>query len=338
VEFSVVIPTHNRAVVLHRCLSALAAQTNAGDYEVLVVDDGSTDETHRVVTSLRKAYPVRLHYFYQPNRKQGAARNLGVRQAKGDWVLFLGDDIVPVSTLLAEHRNHHAKWCDDAFRSKTVVIGYTTWPEDIPTTRFLAYIGEQGWQFGFSLIEDPDRVPFNYFYTSNLSLSRRFFLEAGGFDEDFREYGWEDIELSLRLEKRGMRLVYAPEAKGFHHHPIDIASFVGRQIRVGSSAWNFYRKHPEMESFLSIDRIPEYRPLDRARMRLLTWLCRITETWRRPDLSRYYPDLMSYYYLQGLIAGRETEAGEGLGGPGGEGAAPTAHRPRSADRERKVEA
>jgi GT2 family glycosyltransferase len=304
VEFSVVIPTYNRADVLRRCLAALAVQEDAGDYEVLVVDDGSTDETPRVVSALLEEYPVRLHYLYQENRKQGAARNLGVRQARAERILFLGDDIVPAPNLLAEHRKSHARWCDEPARSRTAVIGYTTWPDEFPTTRFLAYIGEQGWQFGFSLIDDPDNVPFNYFYTSNLSLSRRFFLEAGGFDEDFREYGWEDIELSVRLEKRGMRLVYAPEATGFHYHPIDIAGFIERQLKVGSSAWNFYRKHPEMESFLSIDRIPRFRASDHIRMRLLTWACRITETWRRPDLSRYYPDLMSYYYLQGLIDGR----------------------------------
>ena len=55
------------------------------------------------------------------------------------------------------------------------MIGYTTWPEEWKKTRFLEFIGEQGWQFGFSLIEDFENVPFNFFYTSNLSMPRKLF-------------------------------------------------------------------------------------------------------------------------------------------------------------------
>jgi len=302
VQFSVVIPTFNRAEILAMTLQSLSRQEAPPSFEVIVVDDGSADETPALVSGLQDGYPVPLHYLFQPNRKQGAARNLGTWSASGALLLFLGDDIVPTARFLAEHAECHARHGSDP---QVVVIGYTTWPDSFQKTRFLDYIGEHGWQFGFSLISDPDDIPFNFFYTSNISMSRRFFLESGGFDEEFREYGWEDMELSLRLRERDMRLVYAPEARAFHHHPTDLRSFVRRQERVGRSAWNFFLKHPEMAEFLNVDRIPQYGIADRFRMSALAWLCRVFESSDWPDLSRFYPDLMTYYYLRGLSRGRE---------------------------------
>jgi GT2 family glycosyltransferase len=288
-------------------LLALGSQSEgAGEYEILVIDDGSTDNTADQVRLLQEKFPVALHYFYQPNRKQGTARNLGAQNAIGRFLVFLGDDTIPGKGFLEEHRKtHEARQLFQRSDSTIVVIGYTTWPEDFSRTRFLNYIGEKGWQFGFSLIEDHEDVPFNYFYTSNLSISREFFLRAGGFDESFHEYGWEDIELSLRLKRLGMRIVFNPKAVTHHHHPISLSSFIERQRKVGYSAWDFYKRHPEMGEFLSIDQIPNYRVRDHLRLRSVTWLCRIFEKREWPDLSSYYPDILSYYYMLGMIAGED---------------------------------
>ena len=314
---TVVIPTYNRAGVLVRTLEALGRQRLSGsteaepgggtDYEVIVVDDGSTDDTAERVRRISAGYPAPLVYLHQDNRKQGAARNLGVGRARGDWLVFLGDDTVPAPDFLEEHLRARGESAGAA-AERVVVIGYTPWAREYPRTRFMEYVGEEGWQFGFSLIEDPGDVPFNFFYTSNLSVSRAFFRESGGFDEDFGEYGWEDIELGWRLRRMGMRLVYHPRAVAYHHHPTSVRAFVRRQRRVGASAWNFYGKHPEMADFLNVGRLPRYRLRDRLRMELLTWICAWTERRRWPDLSSVYPDLMSYHYNRGLLQGRR-EAG-----------------------------
>jgi glycosyltransferase involved in cell wall biosynthesis len=307
VDFSIIIPTYNRSSVLRRTLHAAGSQSSdAGDFEVLVIDDGSSDDTANQVRLVQQDYPVPLHYFYQPNRKQGTARNLGAQNAIGRFLVFLGDDTIPAADFLEAHRKAHEE--RKSFQkpdSKIVVIGYTTWPEDFPRTRFLDYIGEEGWQFGFSLIDDHEDVPFNYFYTSNLSVSRNFFLQAGGFDESFHEYGWEDIELSLRLKNLGMRIVYNPEALTHHHHPISLSSFIRRQRKVGYSAWDFYKRHPEIGEFLSVDRIPSYRFRDHVKLKMMTLLCRIFERRAWPDFSSYYPDILSYYYMLGMIAGED---------------------------------
>ena len=99
-RISVVIPTYNRSRILVRTLEALRRQTvleeseadsgGGAPYEVIVVDDGSTDDTGERVRGISAGYPVRLVYLHQENRKQGAARNLGVRRARGEWLVFWG--------------------------------------------------------------------------------------------------------------------------------------------------------------------------------------------------------------------------------------------------------
>ena len=304
-EFSVIIPTYNRAAVLKKTLRALAVQTAAAPatvpaYEVVVVDDGSVDSSAQVVRSLTPNYPAPLHYFYQSNQRQGTARNLGAARARGRTLIFLGDDTVPQPHFVFEHARARRR-----LSRQDVVIGYTPWPPDYPKTRFMDYVGEQGWQFGFSLIDDPQDVPFNFFYTSNLSIDRGFFVDSGGFDPDFCDYGWEDVELSWRLKQAGMVLVYHPRAVAHHYHPTSIRSFVQRQRRVGKTAWTFYRKHPQLAQFLHVDRVARYPVRQHLKMLLLTQLCCWTERKPWPDLSRHYPDLMSYYYNLGLLEGRD---------------------------------
>ena len=225
-DLSIIIPTFNRAPILRKTLEALESQVTEASFEIIVVDDGSSDGTAETAAAFRRKSAIPLSYYFQPNRKQGAARNLGARFASGDWLLFLGDDIVPGPDLVRMHMERHGRaLTEDA---PLVVLGYTAWPPEWKKTRFLEFIGEQGWQFGFSLIEDHDDVPFNFFYTSNLSLSSTLFSESGGFDEDFTVYGWEDIELSLRLKELGSRLVYQPGAAAYHYHPTNLSSFSRR--------------------------------------------------------------------------------------------------------------
>ena len=124
------------------------------------------------------------------------------------------------------------------------VLGYTTWPRDLKVSPFLHHINEYGLQFGYGLIEDPESVPFNFFYTSNVSLPRALLLEAGLFDTSFPHAAWEDIEVAYRLMQRGMRMLYRPAAVARHHHDITFASFRRRQEKAGEAAAIFYRKHP----------------------------------------------------------------------------------------------
>lgn len=296
--FSVLIPTYNRKDVLGRCLEALSSQSlPATGYEVIVIDDGSTDGTFQFLESWKQRSPFTLRALQQENRKQGAARNLGARHARGRYLLFLGDDIFASESLLDEHWRYHQQY---GAAQRTAVLGYIRWAPDLPVSHFMEWIGEMGWQFGFSLIQDPLDLPFNFFYTSNISLPAERFQECGGFDEDFREYGWEDIELSFRLKDRGLGIVYNPKALAFHYHPTTVASFCSRQEKVGYAAIRFEKIQPHLKRFLGTGSIPQYGRPKRLFLSVMRKLTEWSESHPWINTSRYYQDLMSFYYFEGI--------------------------------------
>jgi len=249
---SVIIPTYNRADMLMKTLAALEKQTlPLSSFEVIVVDDGSTDDTGPRVGSFISGTPLALRYFRQQNKKQGAARNLGIRHANRPLLLFIGDDIVPSPDFLHEHVDYHKR---NNREGNLVVIGRTMWPKEMKVTPFMDFINEYGYQFGYSLIHGEGPLPFNFFYTSNISVLKSFLGRLDHvFDEEFATYGWEDIELGYRLEKAGMKLCYNAKAVAYHHHATDIRSFRLRQRNVGIASRTFLKMHPELSWFLGND-------------------------------------------------------------------------------------
>src|SRR5262249_5573543 len=211
VEISVVLPTYNRMDTLPRVLEALEGQRAAPPFEVIVVDDGSSDGTSQWLARSRPGLDLRP--VRQPHPAPAAPRHRGIDLAGGRLVALLGGDTIPeldwLATHVAAHRERSAPYA---------VIGYTSWHERMKVNPFLHYINEEGLQFGYALIETPDDVPFNFFYSSNVSLPREL-LAAERFDERFPYPAWEDTELSYRLtRKHGMRLAYCPEARTAHDH------------------------------------------------------------------------------------------------------------------------
>jgi glycosyltransferase involved in cell wall biosynthesis len=295
--FSIVIPTFRRTATLLAVLEALGRQEDPPEFEVVVVDDGSGDDTLECLAAFRSPYPFR--HFSQENAGPASARNRGVREARGEIVAFLGDDTVPERSFLAVHAGAHAEAAPDPI----AVLGYTTWPRELPVSSFLHHINEYGLQFGYGLIEDRENVPFNFFYTSNVSLPRALLLQAGLFDTSFPHAAWEDIEVAYRLMRGGMRMVYRPEAVARHHHAVTFASFRRRQEKAGEAAAIFYRKHPELSGFLAVPqalRLPERPGL---------WL-RVLPAWaalserRRLPAGRWAVDrVLRDDYLRGLRRG-----------------------------------
>lgn len=244
-EYSVVIPTHNRKEVLAMVLKALEAQARAPSFETVVVDDGSRDGTFTWLEHYSSKVPLRV--FKQMSSGPAAARNLGIREARGQHIAFLGDDTIPDQSWLFEHQ--------EARRRKTeevAVVGLTEWHPRISSSPFGDWLNNQGKQFGYALIDKPDEVPFNFFYTSNLSVPRSLLVEAP-FREEFPHAAWEDIELGYRLiHKGGLRLVYNSKALTLHDHPTVLVQSMRRQQIVGASAVLFWRLHPELKDWLRI--------------------------------------------------------------------------------------
>jgi glycosyltransferase involved in cell wall biosynthesis len=252
-KLSVVIPTHNRASVLKTCLNRLREQKGA-DFEVIVVDDGSTDNTETTVREMIAAEgtkamhtpggALKLRYFKQPASQQGVARNRGVREAQGDIVLFIGDDIWAGPDFLARHMAAHAEHSEE----NTAVLGFSTWDSSLEINEYMKFLEASGWQFGYGFLKPGfvAREPYKFFYTSNLSMKKSFF-EKEKFDESFRGYGWEDIELGYRLFKNhGLKLWYEPLASATHYHLIPETDLPKKMQAVGKSAVVFETLHPEV--------------------------------------------------------------------------------------------
>lgn len=304
---SVVIPTFNRIDTLQRVLDALGAQHDAPEFEVVLVNDGSSDDTDAQVrdgiAARRWSFP--LTFETQRNSGPGRARNRGVELAKGRYVVFIGDDTVPEPRFLAEHARVHREAGDDAL---TACLGYTGWPAEERVTSFMHYINDYGLQFGYRLIEDGAIVPFNFFYTSNISVDR-VLLAAHPFDTSFPAAAWEDIELAFRLEAKGLKIRYNAHAVTRHYHQMTVDSFSRRQYGVGKSGAIFYRKHPDLAHFLGVVELQESGTVDDRALARLRMRARLGERFAIFARPRVFESLMRQHYLRGLRDGlRESES------------------------------
>lgn len=233
---SVVIPTYNRLPILQQCLRALEQQQLAepiSGYEVVLVDDGSTDATVGWIAEQASALPhVRL--ICQQHGGPAEGRNRGVQASRGDVVVFIDSDLVVTPTFLLSHaRALQRDWQDHGDRLSF------TYGAVINTANFEAPTSEP------HKLRD---LSWAYFATGNVAIDRQLLEQAGLFDTAFRLYGWEDLELGERLRRLGTRLVRCPKAVGYHWHPALSLAQIPDLIRVERERARmglvFFRKHP----------------------------------------------------------------------------------------------
>ncbi len=233
---SVVIPTRDRCGLLGETLAALdALPALAGGLEVVVVDDGSSDDTGARLGSLRPAH-FELRWLKQAALGPAAARNRGVEAATAPRVLLLGDDTVPWPEALALH----------AEPGEIGRQGRIDWDPERPVTPVMRFLAPSGPQFYFDGLADGQRLSYAAVLSSNCSLPRRWLLEER-FDERFTIAGFEDTELAYRFERRGFATEFRAAAGCWHrHHYESLEPFLARQRRVGQAARLAVRLHPTM--------------------------------------------------------------------------------------------
>lgn len=230
---SIVIPTFNRKGILEKCLRAILRQTLPHDlYEVIVIDDGSSDGTAQMIRGL--ALPS-IRYLYQYNRGRAAARNCGIRLARHEVVIFIDSDIIVNETFVEAHLKEHARY------SKAIVNGVV-----VNTADFEDPASEQ------RKLTDYSRASFA---TGNSSVRKEFLLQAGLFDEAFHQYGWEDLELGHRLLALGLQRVKAAGAVGYHYNPPaspdSLPKLLQKERERGKMALLFYEKNPTVRTRLT---------------------------------------------------------------------------------------
>jgi|GEM_PF-240487 len=300
VRISVVIPTFDRLAELKRTLAALESQRTSLPFgvEIVVVDDGSRDGTDAFLREWA-ARTTGAKALSQENAGPARARNRGAAAAGGEIVLFLGDDTVPERGFLSAHEKAHRL----GGSGPLAVLGYTTWDEErMRVTPFLTHLNEKGTQFGYAIIPDPDDVPFNFFYTSNVSLPRGTFLALGGFDEEFPHAAWEDVEFAYRATRANpaLRMVYRPGARTRHNHPTDIASFRRRQKKAGEAAATFARKHPELADWLGLEEAKARAGSRPLRLTLQELAIRLLDPFGIPLPGGVYDRVLRWDYLRGI--------------------------------------
>ncbi|MCX5935888.1 MAG: glycosyltransferase, partial [Pseudanabaena sp. LacPavin_0818_WC45_MAG_42_6] len=196
--WSIIIPTYNRLPILQKCLQALEAQNFAQPYEVVVVDDGSTDGTIEFLQTHVDEFPhVRL--ILQNHEGAAIARNTGIDVALGETIVFIDSDLVVTPVFLSAHAKSLAR-SDRAFTYGLVI---NTNNFENPTSEKIK-------------IQD---ISTAFFATGNVAIAKHWLIEAGKFDTSFRQYGWEDLELGVRLKNLGLKLIKCPDAAGYHWHP-----------------------------------------------------------------------------------------------------------------------
>jgi len=309
-ELSVVIPTLNRAKQLGRCLDALKRQTLAPDrFEAVIVDNGSDAATLDAVRRAAGETTFRTSVLVEPRRGPAAARNRGIEASRGQRILFLGDDILASPALLAEHLAAAAGAPDCA------VLGFTDWATHLRLTPFMRYLApERGPQFRYATIADPRNCGYQFFYTSNISLPRKWF-DLERFDERFAYAVLEDADLGYRLQKRGLRIVFHRAALAWHDHAIRFRDFVRRMDQLGESMVLLYHKCPELAADPNIIPSEGHRPLltraREVRMAIVASLIAAADSLGFPLPERLYQRVLEYHFVRSFLAtlDREQQAG-----------------------------
>jgi glycosyltransferase involved in cell wall biosynthesis len=244
---SVVIPTYNRAGLLRRTLDSLTAQTlPRSDFEVLVVDDGSSDATAELVEGYRDR--LNLRYFFQPDEgwRVAQARNLGIAHAAGEVCVFVDSGVLLHSGCLQAHLDTHQQ-ADGPVAVCGYVYGYAcSEAEGELMTQALDFDDPDA---AIKLLHDTGRwpdireslyvrladnldqlpAPWILYWTCNVSAPTDRLSALGGFDEQFRSWGGEDIDLGYRLHLDGVRFLLNRSASSIHYpHGANFAANMDR--------------------------------------------------------------------------------------------------------------
>ncbi|MBN2425561.1 MAG: glycosyltransferase [Calditrichaceae bacterium] len=241
--FSIIIPCFNRKDELVELLNSFKNIEFAKDrYEVLVIDDGSTDGSDQLVEEFRKDSDIPLHYFKQDNKGPGAARNLGMQKAKGDFFIFIDSDVtIPKSWLKSISDRLHIEKAD-AFG------GPDTYRKDFsPLLKAINYSMTSFITTGGMRGKKGKKLAKFYPRSFNMGLNRDLYTKIGGFGN--LRHG-QDIEFSHRILKSGAKTIFIEDAPVYHKRRTNLRRFYKQVFNWGIARINLYKIDPGMMEFL----------------------------------------------------------------------------------------
>lgn len=306
---SVVIPTFQRRASVERLLQSLAQQSlPARQCEVVLCIDGCVDGTREMADAFNAPFTLRVHW--QPNRGRGAACNAGIRMAQGELVLLLDDDMQATPHLLQCHcEAHQADQQLGLVGAAPIQIA----PDALAAAR---YAGEKFNRHLQRLAQPGHVFAARDFYSGNFSIRRDRLCAAGLFDEGFIRYGNEDVELSLRLTRAGVRLAFGADALAWQHYAKDVRGLTQDHVEKGMTTVQMVRKHPDIFSSTKLaghdktsipwraarrSMLSTTQRWPRFHVRLITLMAAL-ERRRVPGLHHTYGWLMDYCFWAGAEA------------------------------------
>lgn len=237
---SVVIPTHNRSDILKNCLACLEEQTVPPDaFEVIVVDDASTDETSEFLRGYAPAFSFR-HFRQAVGDGPAKARNVGILAAKGEIVLILNDDTLLAPDAMAVHLAVHQGMGQDIS-----ILGRFDLPEDFSARLWGYVLQHSDILFRFPALEHNKLYGGETYWTCNISTPRRALLAAGLFDESFSGGAWgaEDQELGRRLLALKVPVLFRDDCRATHEHYLTVDGYANMSKARGGGGVILFAKH-----------------------------------------------------------------------------------------------
>jgi glycosyltransferase involved in cell wall biosynthesis len=226
-SISIVIPAYNAQATISKTIEACLKQKCSCDYEVIVVDDGSTDETASII----KSYPVK--YIYQENGGPAKARNTGWKVSKGDIICFTDSDCVPeihwVAKIIKYYNRHDIAGVGGSYDIAN------------PTSILARCIHQEIMQRHLKMQGAVD-----FLGSFNLSYKKKVLEEVGGFNEEFKHASGEDNDLSYRIRKKKYKLIFDKDIKVAHYHQTNFFKYLKEQFRHGYWRVKLYNLHPDM--------------------------------------------------------------------------------------------
>jgi glycosyltransferase involved in cell wall biosynthesis len=244
IALSVVMATYNRAEIIRETLQHLAEQDlDPTEFEVIVVDDGSPDHTRAVVEEWIPQAPFRLTYLHHENHGPGYTQNRGIEMAKAPLVLLIADDILlephAVGAHLETHRDHP--------EPEVAVLGRV---EESPLLTSQSVFRGKWDHFQFSRFSGVRELPYYRFWACNISVKKDFVLRHGPYLEHRGRAGaaaHEDPQLGYQLSRAGLRILWCPEALGFHYQMTSFEEACKRRYMQGLNFGEFHQHAPAPE-------------------------------------------------------------------------------------------
>ena len=226
---SIIIPAYNAASSISSCLKSACDQSiDSKEYEIIVVNDGSTDETSEIV----KSFPVKL--IQQKNQGPAVARNRGAKEAAGDLLVFTDSDCILdrnfLEYILAPFEiNDEIAGVQGRYRTKQ--------------SEFIARFVQIEIETRYNKMLQSDYIDFIGTYAA--AYRRAIFISQNGFDTGFKTASGEDSEFSFKLHKLGYKMIFEPEALVYHQHPSSLKHYLKVKFSRGFWRIRLYMKHPK---------------------------------------------------------------------------------------------